>query len=900
MDGIIRTGDVLLLWGKARPLDAEQAVPWHPLVYHLLDVAASAQALLEGMPLLSFRLAAVARMPEEDFCRLATWLAALHDLGKFTFDFQAQVLDHLPEELRDRCRAATFRSRHDAAGFRRARTDLRSAWCIPQMSMLAWQPLFAAATGHHGGPPELIDHEPDGDGALRELMATYIAELDRLLGARPRPPGKSTFANRLSYPLNGLISLADWVGSQQAFFPYRRPDLDLAAYWQEARSKAAAAVRKLGLVQAPPPPAIELAAIVGGGRKPRPLQEWALATPFGKGPTLYQIQDLTGSGKTEAALILLARLLLAGRAAGAYFALPTMATANAMHDRLQAKLDLLFPGGAGRLALLHGRAELTPLLSGLAKSASGDDGRGQDGLEPAEDAAAQWLRSDRRLGFLMELGAGTIDQALLSVLPARFQTVRRLGLMQRVLIIDEAHAYDAFTGQELVELLRQHAMLGGDAIVLSATLSMEQRRRMAEAFAGGAADFLGEEPRVPPVAAKAYPSASRIGAGEAVESPIQAATGRELCFSRLADEATALAFVRAQAEAGHAVAYIRNTVDDAIAAARELADLAPLLFHARFALIDRLLIEREAVRLFGPASSAAERAAHRVDGRKIGRVLIATQVAEQSLDLDFDEMASDLAPIDLLLQRAGRLRRHARPGRVGIPELRVVCPEPGPGPGADWLASTMRPTGAVYRRHDLMYLTAREILRRGRVELAADTPALIEAVYGDAKAEELGALQALREKGIGQAQAQRGVARLAVTDLGKGYLPTGAWEDDEIVATRLSDVETLTLRLGRRASDGSVLPWAAGAEGLEDVRDWQLWRLSEVQVRKSRIQGEAEGAGPLAERVGKVKESWSRRERSIPLVVLTESQPGIWTGEVAGRNGSATVAYSPRRGLMLI
>ncbi len=158
---------------------------------------------------------------------------------------------------------------------------------------------------------------------------------------------------------------------------------------------------------------------------------------------------------------------------------------------------------------------------------------------------------------------------------------------------------------------------------------------------------------------------------------------------------------------GAAVAWVRNTVDDAIDAAALLRGrgIDAMLFHARFAMVDRLRIEEEVLRRFGREPKPCR-----------AGVLVATQVIEQSLDLDFDLLCTDLAPADLLIQRAGRLWRHQRSSRpVAGPELLVISPEAVAEPGPDWLRSTLPGTAAVYRDPALMWRGARKVFGRGAI-----------------------------------------------------------------------------------------------------------------------------------------------------------------------------------------
>ena len=364
------------------------------------------------------------------------------------------------------------------------------------------------------------------------------------------------------------------------------------------------------------------------------MQAWAQTVPLAPGPLLAIIEDTTGSGKTEAALILAHRLMAEGRAHGLFFALPTMATADAMLPvSAPATGACVLPGSRPSLGLAHGQARLHEGFRELdPRDAGTSDEIGEEEAEPAGPSCAAWIADDRRKAFLAEIGAGTVDQALLAALPIRHAALRLLGLSRRVLIVDEVHAYHPYMRAELCGLLRFQAALGGSAILLSATLPQAMKRDLAEAFqCGGRASLV----------ALAYPLATLVGAGRMTEHAVavRAEAVRRLPVRRLETVEQAAEAVRAASATGAAVAWIRNTVDDAILAHAMLRDCGPatLLFHARFALCDRAPLEQEVLRRFGRNSA----------GRS--GIVVATQVIEQSLDLDFDLIVTDLAPIDLLI-----------------------------------------------------------------------------------------------------------------------------------------------------------------------------------------------------------------------------------------------------------
>ena len=238
-------------------------------------------------------------------------------------------------------------------------------------------------------------------------------------------------------------------------------------------------------------------------------------------------------------------------------------------------------------------------------------------------------------------------------------------------------------------------------------------------------------------------------------------------------EAALMLAHRLMASGRQAALYIRNTVEDLLEAHAALAakGLDAEVFHARFAFVDRLRIEKSVVETFGRSSGSEKRT---------GKVLIATQVVEQSLDLDFDTLVTDLAPIDLLIQRAGRLWRHHRPHRTGRPELLVVGPEPVAEAGAEWFSRAFPRAAYVYKDHARLWLTAKVLSDFGSIESPGALRTLIERVYGDdAESEVPEALLGRFFDAEGRAGADRGVANTNVLDLSKGYVwDGGAWDSD--------------------------------------------------------------------------------------------------------------------------
>ena len=872
---------------------------WHPLPLHSLDVAAVGRTLLTAARAPGGTLPELLGLSVGETIRCTSCLLALHDVGKFAKRFQAKAWRWFPSVFEQPPDTVPTQFDHGAGGLRLFDAEPAAFHVPPGTDVRALRLLFSAVFGHHGSPPTA-----DGPGALRGDFGTagidaarlFVGEvLDFFRLGEGWPQLDLERARCASFALAGLAVLADWIGSNQKWFPYSDPVEDLSAYWQEALERAAVAVKEAGVIPSPTSAGVSYVDLVGEKITPSPMQEWARDVELPDGPALYLLEDETGSGKTEAAAMLAHRLMRSGKAEGLYLALPTMATANAMFDRLAKCYRALFVDDATpSIALAHGASglhdgfqEARRQWGRMERPYSGDTGG--DGADVTASAAcAEWVADDRRRAFLADVGAGTIDQALQAILPARHQSIRLVGLMRRVLILDEVHAYDSYMQREIERLLEFQAALGGSAIILSATLPLNIRNRLADAFARGAGEEGGATDE-----RMAYPLATVCGSGVVSATPVpgMAGRGRTLPVRFLRTPEAAIEEVERAAAAGRAVLYIRNTVDDALEAHAVLRQrgLVPDLFHARFALADRLEIERRVMARFGKESTPYDR--H-------GSVLIATQVVEQSLDLDFDVLITDLAPVDLVIQRAGRLWRHDRPGRRGWPELLVVSPEPTTKADENWFRGTFPRAAHVYPDHARLWLTARMLDDADAIASPGCLRHLIEAVYGPSADERVpDALRGSYWDAEGRAGAERGVANTNVLDVHTGYLRDGgAWDADIHTPTRLNDQPQTTVRLARLRDD-RVVPYAAAAVG---GASWRDWRLSEVSVASHRLGAEAEYREHDAA-VRAAKADWGRFDQGKVLVILSPTGvDGIFQEKAVGgaeRPTEVDLVYDERRGL---
>lgn len=885
---------LLAFWGKAQSA-SEEGPHYHPLPYHALDVAAVGKVWLELDPLLARWLARVLNTPAEQLVPLVSLLLAIHDIGKFAAAFQSKAPDYFPFDVFVDKKPADYAPgfRHDHEGYRFFQEHFGKCFASwGAEDRYAALPLLGAVTGHHGEPPRdqsgsrLLDvYGQQGLDAAR----TYCRIVFDLMG-RPPSVTDERAAVRASTALAGFGIASDWLGSNQQHFPYEAPGQSLGDYWKAAQKKAQAALRSAGLIGAPSAPPVSLAQLLPGvaNPMPSPLQRWASTVDLPDGPLLILLEDETGSGKTEAALLLASRLMAKGEASGVYTALPTMATANALFERLANCYSKLFePETFPSLALVHGRSHLRAAFRALNLGSTGE-GERYGAEDSASTSCSAWLSDDRRKALLADVGVGTIDQAVLSILPARFQALRAFGLARKVLILDEVHAYDAFVSQELERLIEWQAHLGGSCILLSATLPLSVRQKLVRAYR------VGVDAGEVKITESGYPLATLVSRDACRLEVVteRSSRARRVPVRFLDTPATAVEFARRAAQEGQAVAYIRNTVDDAIDAHAQLRaqGVDALLFHARMALIDRFAIEGRVLSLFGKSGKTSDRA---------GKVLVATQVIEQSLDLDFDCMITDLAPVDLIVQRAGRLWRHARPERKGVPELHVVSPLPVADAARNWFSTVLPRAQWVYQDHARLWLTAETLQRSVTIDTPEGVRSLIEAVYGHEAEERIpDALLTSRMAADGKSAAHRGAANRQILDPQSGYVSTGPWDDDGRVSTRLQDQPQTTLRLGL-FHGGRIVPYAAALAGTGHLTEAEQWTLSEVQTSGHRAAADII-APEMQQFVGGARVRWGRFDQTKLLLLLApDMAQGRWRGLVTDSKGcTEQVLYSSASGLV--
>lgn len=713
------------LWGKAH-----EGQPWpaHPLLCHMLDVAAVAARLLTRIlpQALVHRLLSI-HPDRERALRLLLLIVCLHDLGKATPPFQAKAKPMLEKLLAlgfDAQLDARVDRHHGDIGLLPVREVLVGLGFSSEGALR----LSRAVTAHHGqfptNQPNIRDPGPRQMGQsprwrqARQQLVQQLLALLGLDGAHTQPTAEEGIDHAFVMLLAGLTSVADWIGSMDEVFTYQAPPASLRAYWSLALDRADQALKRAGIQP-------------GQRRIPRTFSElFPALTPWPlhleaeklaraiKEPSLLIVEAPMGEGKTEAALFLSEINTTQAGLLGFYIGLPTQATANQMLGRVQTFLEATRPGESVNLLLAHGEASLVQRFEKLRLAAIYDQG-GSGSLHPDDRGAVRaegWFLSKKRT-LLAEHAVGTVDQALLSVMRVPHLFVRLYGLAGKTIVLDEIHAYDTYTSTLLDHLLGWLAALGSSVILLSATLPRHRREALCQAYAEGQGHH-PEKPEETP-----YPRIT-FTSGQASEARTFAPRGASVPMAlewTTPDVATIVGQALEAIEQGGCAGCIFNTV----ARAQEAFDLVKknrpdlehrLLLHARLLPDDRNRREGTLESWLGPEHRTKERPRH--------SIVVGTQVLEQSLDIDFDVLFTDIAPVDLVLQRSGRLFRHRRTNRSPRhtrPRLVIARPESDKQQDLDDLAGIYAPL-LVRRTLDILS-------GRGQIVLPDDISVLVEEVY---------------------------------------------------------------------------------------------------------------------------------------------------------------------------
>lgn len=768
--------ETVKFWAKTTHDKDKHPDAFHPLICHLIDVSSVTQKMwdkvLSGAE--KNRIAEAFGFKTDLYLagKIVSFIAGLHDLGKcsppFTLRGQNDSDENQTKRLLKLYENTGFYESY-AEPARKAPHGYVTACELPEILSEEFHfpselinDISILIGGHHGIFPRAVQLQ---DLALEKFVGnahwkTARRELAVKLAETLEIPKNINFDNKPNLKnadimiLAGLVSVADWIGSNTEFFICEIQnsetsdfDVDLGEYLGKSLTQAEKSLRSFGWILSKN----TNSKAVSGNQNLTDEKKFDKLFPFidnrrhlqdvaiemGKELTetgIVIVEAPTGEGKTEAAMYLANVWNNNLNLNGYYFALPTQATSNQMFGRVNDFLSNSFPGENIQNQLMHGHSSLSAEFETLKenhrqfiKNISDDECVG-DACTPSV-VAAEWFTYKKR-GLLAPFGVGTIDQALLAVLQTKHVFVRLFGLANKTIIIDEVHAYDAYMSAILEHLLEWLAALGSPVILLSATLPIEKRNKLLKAYQKGLGNKLSE------IENGVYPRISYAVAGKIKTRQLNTSdkNRRTINLEKIDDN-----FVEKLKEnliGGGCAAIICNTV----ARSQELFDLILRdeffqgndeidglpkvdLLHSRFRYLDRKKREDICLKRFQKPDKNGDN-----NHRPACAVLISTQIIEQSLDLDFDLMITELAPIDLLLQRAGRLQRHERNYRpanfADDTTLWIIKPQIDENEIPDFGKSKY-----VYNEHILLR-TWLKIKELEQIAVPNDTEDLIEFVYG--------------------------------------------------------------------------------------------------------------------------------------------------------------------------
>jgi len=760
-------------WAKTTPDDR----PGISVLEHMVNVGFVARSMVKAAPeLLSFF------QLEQS---LVGALAALHDLGKITPGFQRKCQVWLKENgLLDIARNGVWDTAMESDHGKVTHAAVQKFFDNNGVDQRTSKFLSAVLGGHHGrlSPPNDrgftprkaiteqrsgIEWEKERDKAADAVLSHFEVKLKGLAIDDASPA---------LWWLAGLTSVADWIGSDERYFPV------------EGGMQAAKAVEvtsrcldEIGWVRPQIVRGLSFHDLFHHAQKPdiqfapNKMQSAALSTITDRG--VYVIEAPMGMGKTEAALGSAYNLLTVGKARGIYFALPTQATSNRMHLRMAEFVRRIAPDALGS-KIIHGNSWLLDQKLALSPAPTAQ------GVEENAEIGRDWFSSAKR-ALLAPFGVGTVDQALLGIVAAKHFFVRHFALAGKVVILDEIHSYDLYTGTLIDRLIETLDSLGCTIIVLSATLSQKRRGQIVSV----------PEDDVTSPAKEPYPFITGRMEGRVI-NPVAATPPEsrdvEINFK---SEADAVLEAVETALKGGCILWICDTVDSAQRVYRHFSrrndvDFPVGLLHSRFPFWRREQLEKEWMDRLEKDSPT-----------RCGSLLISTQIVEQSVDLDADFLITELAPTDMLFQRMGRLWRHDRENRpVSKPRMCILEEEKNIQEFRKLekkdIVSALGKKALVYDPYVLLR-SLEQWKKRKKVSIPFDIRKLIEATYKERRKEPSGWHQLLNDT-YGKALALKGKALMS------SNLWQVALEDEEGVQTRINELPHLSLVLCRSLSETKV------------------------------------------------------------------------------------------------
>ncbi len=824
----------------AAKTDPQNSSLWLPLWMHLRDTAEIMQRLV--MKWLPPSVCSAVGLEKETFKKVSSFCGGTHDIGKATALFQYGILLHLPD-ARERLEATLelptqFDYPKRTPHARASEAILRELGCPAGIA--------SVVGAHHGkpqaeGPNDLIEDQMENDprnywgkGQAPKWRAMWQCLFDSAL----RQAGFSSAAElpALTIPaqllLSGLLIMADWIASNPRYFPL----LPVETLGEEALypARAERAWQTLALTspwEGQYQRMDEAAFRSRFGFPPNEVQQAVLEVAENvQTPGMIIVEAQMGVGKTEAALAAAEILAARFQAGGLYFGLPTQATANGIFGRLASWAQTQSQDVAHSVRLAHAMAELNEdyraLFSGTAVTQEDDP---EDGI-----FVHSWFQGGKQ-ALLADFVIGTVDQLLMAALRQKHLMLRHLGLAGKIVVVDEVHAYDAYMNAYLERALMWLGEYRVPVLLLSATLPAQRRAALVAAY-------LGEKPQNAAwTSCRGYPLVTWTDGARVKQKTVALPPQPRKVRVKTVTAQRLPRLLRDLLQDGGCAGVVVNTVKKAQEIAAALRAALPehevVLFHSQFLTPDRAEIERTLLTRLGKQSTSAQRD---------GLIVVGTQVLEQSLDVDFDFLVTQLCPMDIFLQRIGRLHRH--PGRKRPWRLREACcvilrePDGAFDPGSK----------AVYGEW-LLWRT--EALLPPCITLPDDIPALVQDTYGWEERDRLTETEDSRR--AKEAYDFRQESRRAKAEhytirppeehpifpernvLDNWMQDTGAGSDMAAQAAVREGEPSVEVLVMRRMQDGAVrfLPWREGGVAVATDRPPSMEESLRIARQKLRLPG---------------------------------------------------------------
>lgn len=789
---------------------------WLPLLQHLQDTADIMSCLCDEF--LSPSFAKACGLEENEFKKLAIFLAAVHDIGKAIVVFQYKIGDKLPERKSSlEASGINFDVSYDKG---KAKQTPHAFAGEEILNLLGCPECVSTVVGsHHGVPAESVQDLswPQEDIAFYENYYGRDKENVEVL----QDIWQTIFDMALDYAgfldvselpdidrssqmlLSGLLIMADWLASNTELFPL----LSVEDLKPDDKLRAERAWAKLNFPQMWNP---ERTVISNEdfketfGFEPRSVQSEVLKiVENSENPGIYIFEAPMGCGKTETSLA--ASEILASKCGknGVFFGLPTQATANGIFPRILSWAEKQSTELYHSVQLNHGSAALNLLFQNI-----------QRGIPQEESDSGLIIHNwfcDSKKACLADFVTATVDQMLMLALKRKHVMLLHLGLSEKVVVIDEVHAYDAYMSEYLEMALQWLGSYNTPVILLSATLPSARRMSLIRAYLGIKKfdDRFEKE--------QGYPLLTWTDGKDIRQQRLSYDGAHKTVSVKTCVSDDVVQFVKNVTENGGCVGVIVNTVRRAQMFAELLQDNAKvLLYHAQFVLPDRAKKEKQLVDLVGKNSTPESRS---------GLVVVGTQVLEQSLDIDFDMLITDMCPMDLLLQRMGRLHRHergVRPDTAQTPVCYVITDE----------YTNMESASRKIYSHWLINKTADTL--PDSITLPDDISPLVQEVYSVTSGE-------CYDKYINEQKKSKGRADCFRISKPKGKSIHGLLSkpvetgDEQLAQAAVRDgISSFDVLLMQLRSDGSIhfLPdQYGGAEVSECPDDEECRRIAEQKLR---------------------------------------------------------------------